>query len=75
MPIFIWECKSCDNKTTKLLNKKPKLEKCNLCGGYLDFVYNITSRIIEVRDNGCMPKKVEQLADIKRLIEDNKNER
>jgi hypothetical protein len=29
-----------------------------------------TQRVVEVRDNGLMPKKVEQLADIDELVRD-----
>jgi len=34
----------------------------------------MTARVIEVRDNGIMPRKVEQLADVEELIKDRSQE-
>lgn len=67
MPVFTWGCPSCKKLTRKLSPARPKLEACG-CGGQPEFISGTTTKVVEVRDNGLMPKKVEQLADIQELI-------
>lgn len=71
MPIFNLVCIQCGHRTRKLIGNPENLEKmfCRDCDGhYQREGEGPTSRIIEVRDNGLMPKKVEQLANIDELI-------
>ena len=71
MPIFNLICPQCDRRTRKLIANPANLDKmpCGVCDGTLvRDGEGPTSRVIEVRDNGLMPKKVEQLANIDELI-------
>jgi hypothetical protein len=67
MPIYNWECLSCLRFSRKVLKVRPQLTICE-CGGEQNFVSNLSSRIIEIRDNGLQDKVVEQLKDIKELV-------
>lgn len=67
MPIYTWKCLDCGEVTRKILKDRPELFKC-CCGGQLEFTTDTTTRVVEVRDNGLMPKKVEQLSGIEDLI-------
>jgi len=67
MAVYNWECKVCHTKSRKILPARPKLGACS-CGGQLEFVNEMTTRVVEVRDNGWMPKKVEQLVGVKEMI-------
>ena len=69
MPIFTWKCPSCGEVTRKILKGRPTLGTC-CCGGQLEFVSGLTTRVVEVRDNGLMPKKVEQLQGVQDLVRD-----
>lgn len=69
MPIFSWKCPDCGEVTRKLLKGRPELGTC-CCGGKLEFVSNLTTRVVEVRDNGLMPKKVEQLQNVQEMVKD-----
>ena len=69
MPIFTWKCPDCGEVTRKLLKGRPTLGKC-CCGGQLEFDSALTTRVVEVRDNGLMPKKVEQLQNVQEMVRD-----
>lgn len=72
MPIYNLECFCCGHKFRKLLPKPPEDLACPKCtespvrwqGS------GPTQRIVEVRDNGLMPKKVEQLSNIDEMVRD-----
>lgn len=68
MGLFYWKCTKCDNSGKKLARQLPDLEPCPKCGADQDFVDESTSRVVEVRDNGLMHKKVEQLANVAELM-------
>lgn len=68
MPLFLWECQSCGTSSRKLLEERPLLPPCPACGGEQRFTTQATSRVIEIRDNGFMPRKVEQLANVQDLV-------
>lgn len=69
MPIFNWKCSSCGELTRKLLKDRPTLGTC-CCGGKLEFMSDLTTRVVEVRDNGLMPRKVEQLQGVQEMVRD-----
>jgi transcription initiation factor IIE alpha subunit len=64
MAFFYWKCTQCEHSGKKLSRSRPELGKCPECSSEMDFVDNSSTRIVEVRDNGFMYKKVEQLANI-----------
>lgn len=73
MPIYNLECVCCGHKFRKLASAPPESRlQCPQCkedsaewSGK-----GPTARVVEVRDNGLMPKKVEQLADIDELVKE-----
>ncbi len=68
MPVFNLSCPGCSERLRKLLPSFANLP-CPKCGVTLvRDGEGPTQRVIEVRDNGVMPKKVEQLANIDELI-------
>lgn len=72
MPIFKLVCPKCGLKLAKILQRTPE-ESALCCLNCGDVVLvrdggGPSSRVVEVRDNGVMPKKVEQLANIDELI-------
>lgn len=68
MGMFYWKCLKCEHTGKKLAPTMPEIGQCPDCGSDQDFVDESSSRIIEVRDNGLMHKKVEQLAGINDLM-------
>lgn len=74
MAIYNLVCPKCGSRVRKISNKPEALDNLPCpkgCDGVL--VRNgegPTSRIVEIRDNGFMPKKVEQLANISELVRD-----
>lgn len=72
MPIFNLECPECGEQIRKVLPEFKDVP-CPKCQTVL--VRNgegPSSRVVEIRDNGYMPKKVEQLANINELIKERK---
>lgn len=67
MALYMWQCQKCERLTRKLSDDRPQLSNCE-CGGENKFVTKPTSRIVEIRDNGVMPRQVEQLANVADLI-------
>lgn len=67
MPVFNTRCKKCGDTGRVLANRRPSLIPCSKCDGPTEFVNSMTTKVVEVRDNGVMPKKVEQLADIEQI--------
>lgn len=72
MPIYNLECACCGHKLRKLAAQPPKDQDCPSCTeGPMSWQgQGPTQRVVEVRDNGLMPKKVEQLADIDEMVRD-----
>lgn len=73
MPIFNLVCPQCGHRTRKLIADLSNLEKifCRDCDGhYVRVGEGPTTRVVEVRDNGVMPKKVEQLVGAQELVKD-----
>lgn len=63
MAVFKLQCTKCENVENRIV--KDTFPPCTKCGGEtIRAGQGPTSRIIEVRDNGLMPKKVEQLANL-----------
>jgi hypothetical protein len=70
MPIYNWKCSNdCGIEQRKVLKTRPKLGNC-CCGASFVFVSNLSARVVEIRDNGIMPKKVEQLAEVSEVARD-----
>lgn len=68
MALYSMECE-CGNKK-RILASEPKCV-CSRCGKNMHRAgTGPSSRVIEVRDNGLMHKKVEQLADIQDLVKE-----
>lgn len=72
MPIYNLECSCCGHKFKKLLSKPPEGLPCPQCSEspVTWQGQGPTQRIVEVRDNGLMPKKVEQLANISEMVQE-----
>jgi len=75
MPVFDLKCPACGESERKLMltmqdRPCPKCETVMVRAGT-----GPTSRIIEIRDNGFMPKKVEQLADVQELVRQRSTEK
>jgi hypothetical protein len=72
MPIYNLECFCCGHKFRKLAPKPPEDLHCPKCSeSPVSWSgKGPTQRVVEVRDNGLMPKKVEQLADIDEMVRD-----
>lgn len=71
MPIFNLECPKCGEHVRKVLPYLSHPKPCPKCETVMVRCGDgPTSRIVEVRDNGIMPKKVEQLAGIEDLVKD-----
>lgn len=69
MPIFNFECPNCGEHVRKFLPHLSEDKPCPKCETIMvRSGEGPTSRVVEIRDNGLMPKKVEQLADIEELI-------
>jgi putative FmdB family regulatory protein len=70
MPIYNFHCPECDKPFQRVLPHLSEYEKpCPTCKTTSPYVgKGPTTRIVEVRDNGLMPKKVEQLADIDEMV-------
>jgi len=71
MPVFNWQCKKCHKVQRALLSQRPMLPKCE-CGGSQKFTTQTTARVIEVRDNGLLIRKVEQLSGIQEMLAERK---
>lgn len=68
MPVFNFKCLSCGDLSRRLLPHLSETKICLLCGATLERVSaGPTTKVIEVRDNGFMPKQVEQLANLDEL--------
>lgn len=83
MPVFHFICAGCKRTSRRLLPRSPFEEvlkddgqrQCLDCGALLKWVPEApSSRVVEVRDNGMMPRKVEQLADIAEIIKERSTE-
>jgi len=72
MPLYNFRCPKCEKNFSKILPHVTEFEKpCPTCGELSPYVgKGPSSRVVEVRDNGFMPKKVEQLADIEEVSRD-----
>lgn len=68
MPSYRFECPSCNNSASKVMNSPTGRVVVCKCGTQMNRVpTGPTSRIVETRDNGIMTRAVEQLADVERL--------
>jgi len=72
MPTYNFKCSKCSGEFQKLLPHLTDFKRpCPKCGEPSEYVgRGPTTRVVEVRDNGFMPKKIEQLADIEDLVRD-----
>lgn len=72
MPIYNFRCPKCEKDFSRLLPHLSEYEKpCPICKELSPHIgKGPTQRVVEVRDNGLMPKKVEQLADIDEMVRD-----
>lgn len=71
MPIFGFHCPKCDRLFRRLLPNAEYENPCPVCKTESLYVgQGPTQRIVEVRDNGIMPRKVEQLADINEIVKE-----
>lgn len=69
MALFKYQCNTCKKLTRLLLPSRPKLEACE-CGGKQSFITDTQALVMETRDNGIMPRKVEQIQDVERMVKD-----
>ena len=72
MPIYNFKCPKCEKKVRRVLPCPPYGDKpCPDCDTNMERDGDgPTQRVVEVRDNGIMPKKVEQLANIDEILVD-----
>lgn len=72
MPLFSFNCPTCKEKIRRILPIAPvEPFPCPKCESTLERGSAApTSRVIEVRDNGIMPRQVEQLVDIGDMIKE-----
>ena len=69
MPLFNLVCTKCAKKTRVLApDRKTSLGKGCECGGAYDFEVNLSTRNIEVLDNGLMERKVEHIEGVEELM-------
>ena len=62
MPVFNFTCPGCGEHVRKLLPHLTYDKFCPKCNTKLErTALGPTTRIVEVRDNGLMPKRVEQV--------------
>lgn len=69
MPLFNLVCTKCAKKTRVLApSRSDSLSKPCECGGSFDFKVNISTRNIEVLDNGLMERKVERVEGVEEMM-------
>lgn len=75
MPLFNFTCPACGEHVRKILPHLTEERRCPKCDAILKRTPNApTTRVIEVRDNGLMPRQVEQLADVEEMIRERSTE-
>ena len=69
MAYYRFTCKACGIVSMLAMHSDQQFEggKCKCGGDRVRTPNGATSRIVEVRDNGLMSRRVEQLADIERI--------
>lgn len=73
MPLLKWRCPACGRKQRVFLSTgKPALDvvSCPDCKLPMERETGVTTTVVETRDNGIMPRKVEQIRDIQELRHD-----
>ncbi len=70
MAVYTLFCHTCDTATRKVAKKPPELQ-CSVCGETLKFSPGETTfQVKEIIDNGAMPRRVEVLKDINKLMKE-----
>lgn len=70
MPLYHFKCE-CGEEAVALRSPANRAapRKCEKCGGQMKRApRGATAKIVETRDNGLMSRRVEQLADVERLM-------
>ncbi len=70
MPVFNYHCEQCVADVRRILTPTAARDPqfCDSCGSELDRnSQGPSTQVMERLDNGCMPKRVERLADAERL--------
>ena len=64
MPLYNWQCPKCGKRTRRLLVERPKEDVlCQDDGAVLESLTKGSTSVMEVLDNGIMPKRVERYRD------------
>ena len=71
---ILYKCNLCKNHTTKIVMKQEDVQGflwC-FCGGVMERapLKGPTSTVVEIRDNGIMPRRIEQMQDIKEILKE-----
>jgi hypothetical protein len=75
MPLFNYLCTHCNSLGRVILDKEPKEFVCKICNYSASRVFEgPTTQVKEIKDNGFMPKRIEQIQDMEKLIQDRNNE-
>ena len=72
MPSYRFSCPKCNKDVNRVMSSPEGKEiKCRTCQSVMTrSVTGPTSRIVETRDNGIMPRAVEQIADVERIVKE-----
>ena len=67
MPLFFFEC-ACGKQSKRLLKKAEDVQDCECGAKPTRTPQPMTSRVVEVLDNGIMSRRLERPADAERLF-------
>lgn len=70
MPLFRLKCQTCGKLYKFLEDSRPTGKRCSKCDVDLVTDSRVSSGVVEVLDNGLMPKKVERLENVQDLRRD-----
>ena len=72
MPLYYTKCSTCGTERRVILTSRDKSLLGCKCGGEEDFIskLSVQTRVMEVLDNGIMPRRVERPANAEELQRD-----
>lgn len=83
MPLFNFKCDNCGRTKRVISDIAPETFYCDpdhgknpygTCGGVYERAYEgPTQKVTEIKDNGYMPKRIEQLQDMEGLLQERNN--